>query len=177
MGVLTEKQELFVLEYLIDLNATQAAIRAGYSARSARNQANRLMTNDDIQEAIKKANSERLERIKVDSDHVLQRLIEIDSLDISDIFNDNGTVKPFSQWPKSWLRSVSNVDITEKLDEEGSSIIKKQIRRPDPLKAIELLGKHVAIQAFKDKVEHQQSDIKLVVNRPLSELLKEGSKK
>ena len=65
---LTPRQEMFVKEYLQDLNATQAALRAGYSKRTARSQGQRLLTNVDIAEAIQKAMAERGKRTEVEAD-------------------------------------------------------------------------------------------------------------
>lgn len=75
-GQLTPKQERFVEEYLKDLNATQAAIRAGYSAHTAEQQGPRLLGNVGIQEAIRVGQEARSKRTKIDADWVLRRLKE-----------------------------------------------------------------------------------------------------
>ncbi|MDG6310861.1 terminase small subunit, partial [Glaesserella parasuis] len=72
---LTDKQQRFVEEYLIDLNATQAAIRAGYSEKTARSIGQRLLTFVDIQEAIQEAQNKRAERVNVTQDDVLKGLL------------------------------------------------------------------------------------------------------
>lgn len=72
---LTAKQQRFVDEYLIDLNATQAAIRAGYSEKTARSQGQRLLTNVDIARVIKKAQSAISERNLVTQDDVIRGLL------------------------------------------------------------------------------------------------------
>lgn len=72
---LTAKQQRFVDEYLIDLNATQAAIRAGYSEKTARSQGQRLLTNVDIARVIKKAQSAISERNSVTQDDVIRGLL------------------------------------------------------------------------------------------------------
>lgn len=74
MPKLTPKQAAFVCEYLVDLNATQAAIRAGYSAKTARAQAARLLTKVNIQEAVVEGKAVRAERVEVDQDFVIKRL-------------------------------------------------------------------------------------------------------
>jgi phage terminase small subunit len=71
---LTQKQQRFVEEYLIDLNATQAVIRAGYSANSARQQASDLLTKPDIQEAVAALRQQQSERCKVTADEVISEL-------------------------------------------------------------------------------------------------------
>lgn len=68
---LNEKQRQFVREYLIDLNATQAAIRCGYSERTARQQGSRLLSNADIQAAVEQAKSARAEKTGISQEYVL----------------------------------------------------------------------------------------------------------
>lgn len=81
---LTPKRQLFVQEYLVDLNATQAAIRAGYSASAARLQGHRMITNDNIRKNIQKAMDERAERTGITADRVLEELALIGFANIAD---------------------------------------------------------------------------------------------
>lgn len=81
---LTAKQKAFVREYLVDLNATQAAIRAGYSKRSAYSTGQRMLKNDEVQKAIQKAQKRREERTEVTQDYVIAKLREIVEKDASD---------------------------------------------------------------------------------------------
>ena len=76
MKPLTPKQAAFVREYLVDLNATQAAIRAGYSKRTAKSQGQRLLTNVDVQRAIQSAITKRAEVVDITAEKVLVRLWE-----------------------------------------------------------------------------------------------------
>lgn len=99
--VLTDKQECFCLEYIKDLNATQAAIRAGYSEESARSIGYENLTKPDIQNRLTGLIDARNKRLEVDADYVLDRLVEIDQMDIADILNDDGTVKSIKSWPQS----------------------------------------------------------------------------
>lgn len=146
-----ERQIRFVEEYIKDLNATQAAIRAGYSKKTARSQGARLLTNVDIQNAIQEAKSERQERAKIDADYVLKRLVEIDQMDVLDIMDDQMKIRPVNEWPKVWRQYVTNLENLELSDGEGCF---KKIKWPDKVKNLELIGRHVAVSAFKDKVEH-----------------------
>jgi len=82
---LTAKQKKFVLEYLVDLNATQAAIRAGYSPKTANEQGARLLTNVSVQEAIQKAMSKREQRTEITQDMVLQRWWSIATADPNEL--------------------------------------------------------------------------------------------
>ena len=74
---LTEKQQRFVDEYLVDLNATQAAIRAGYSRKTANEQGARLLANVSIASAVKDAQTARAERVRVTSDWVLAQQVSL----------------------------------------------------------------------------------------------------
>lgn len=161
MANLTPKQQRFVEEYLIDLNATQAAIRAGYSEKTAGQIGEQNLKKLEIQKAIQEALQGRKERVQIDADYVLKRLVEIDQMDVLDIMDDDGNVKPLRDWPKIWRQYISNIETISMDDGEGWL---KKIKWPDKVKNLELLGKHVSVGAFKDKIEHDVSD-------PLKELL------
>ncbi|HBQ0420008.1 terminase small subunit [Klebsiella aerogenes] len=149
---LTDKQEMFCREYLVDLNATQAAIRAGYSDKTAQEQSSRLLSNVMVQNRISVLKSERNERVGVDAAYVLRRLTEIDQMDVLDVLLANGELKPVKDWPKVWRTTLSGMDVTE-LAGDSAGLLKK-IKWPDKVKNLELLGKHIDVQAFKEKVEH-----------------------
>ena len=74
---LTARQECFVEEYLIDLNATQAAVRAGYSAKTAHSCGPRLLANAGVAAAISAAKQERAEATKIDAEYVLRKLHQV----------------------------------------------------------------------------------------------------
>lgn len=151
MANLTPKQQRFVEEYLIDLNATQAAIRAGYSEKTANEIGAENLAKPSIAKAIQDALKERSERVRIDADYVLKRLVEIDQMDVLDIMDDDGNVKPLRDWPKIWRQYISNIETISVDDGEGWL---KKIKWPDKVKNLELLGRHVSVGAFKDKVEH-----------------------
>ncbi|PHS59306.1 MAG: terminase small subunit [Alteromonas sp.] len=163
---LTKKQELFVSEYLVDLNATQAAIRAGYSKKTACETGNENLRKPNIQDAISKAQNKRLEKNEVNADYVLKRLIEIDEMDVADILDDSGHIKAITQWPKTWRRTISGLDIQELMMGEVKTVLRK-IKWPDKVKNLELLGKHIDVQAFKEKREIEGE---LTVNNLIAEI-------
>lgn len=151
MANLTPKQQRFVEEYLIDLNATQAAIRAGYSEKTAKSIGQENLTKPDIQKAIEEAQNKRTEQTQIDAAYVLRRLVEIDQMDVLDIMDDQMKIRPVNEWPKVWRQYVVNLENLELSDGEGCF---KKIKWPDKVKNLELLGKHVSVGAFKDKIEH-----------------------
>ncbi|WP_289365928.1 terminase small subunit [Pantoea stewartii] len=151
MAKLTDKQELFAREYLKDLNATQAAIRAGYSEKTANEQASRLLANVNVQNFVASLKAERVEQTGIDAAYVLRRLVEIDQMDVLDILLPNGELKPIKDWPKTWRTTLSGMDVTEMSGDDPGFL--KKIKWPDKVKNLELLGKHVDVQAFKEKTE------------------------
>ena len=153
---LTAKQQRFIAEYLIDLNAAQAAIRAGYAVKGAKDQAYQLMQRPEVVAAIKEAIEARNQRVQVDADYVLNRLTEIDQMDLLDILDDDMSIKPLSKWPKVWRQSLSGFDIAEIFEGVGKERdlvgLMKKIKWPDKVKNLELLGKHVNVNAFREQV-------------------------
>ncbi|HCD7251453.1 TPA: terminase small subunit [Citrobacter farmeri] len=147
---LNDKQEMFCREYLVDLNATQAAIRAGYSEKTAQEQSSRLLSNVMVQSRIAELKADRNEQVGVDAAYVLRRLTEIDQMDVLDILLQNGELKPIKDWPKVWRTTLSGMDVVEMASAESAALLKK-IKWPDKVKNLELLGKHVTVQAFKEQ--------------------------
>ncbi|MDI9222135.1 terminase small subunit [Pantoea sp. EA-12] len=157
MTRLTPKQEMFCREYLIDLNATQAAIRAGYSKKTARASGCENLTKPNIAEQIARLKSGRNERTEIDADYVLRRLVEIDEMDVLDILKDDGGLKMVHEWPKVWRTTLSGLDVLTTVinfDETTTENILKKIKWPDKVKNLELLGKHIAVQAFREQATH-----------------------
>tara|TARA_Y100000780_G_scaffold112139_1_gene101292 strand:- start:604 stop:1167 length:564 start_codon:yes stop_codon:yes gene_type:complete len=173
------KKEKFIKEYVVDMNATQAAIRAGYSEKTAYSQGQRLLKNVEVLNAIATEQNKRLERTEVNADYVLKRLVEIDEMDVCDILSDDlSSFKPLSQWPKVWRRTISGLDLTELFegrgDEKEMTGILKKIKWPDKVKNLELLGKHIDIQAFKEKREFEGE---FTVNNLIAEISAESGDK
>lgn len=154
MAALTPKQALFVQEYLIDLNATQAAIRAGYSKRTAEDIGRQLLRKTPVAAAIAEAQKARAEKCEVNAAYVLNRLVEIDQMDVLDILKDDMGLKPVSEWPKVWRQYLSGFDVAEMFEGRGEDRdmvgLLKKLRWPDKVRNLELLGKHIGVQAFKD---------------------------
>lgn len=131
---LTPKQEAFVREYLIDLNGTQAAIRAGYSAKTANEQASRLLANVSVAAAIQAALDERAERTNITADYVINGIREV-------------AERCMVRAP---VMAGSGKDRAQAIDLEGRHVW--SFDAPGANKAFELLGKHLKL--FTEKVEH-----------------------
>ncbi|MFD1216406.1 terminase small subunit [Microbulbifer celer] len=159
---LTAKQQRFVDEYLIDLNATQAAIRAGYSEKTAAAVGAENLRKPHIAKLVAEAKRSRSERTKIDADYVLGRLVEIDQMDVLDIMADGGSLKPIKDWPKVWRQFIAGMDLAEIWDGRGEEReiigVLKKIKWPDKLKNLELLGKHIEVSAFREQVDHSSTD-------------------
>ena len=143
---MTKKQKRFVEEYLIDLNATQAAIRAGYSPDTAKSIGSENLTKPDIQARIAKAMAERSRRTGVNADRVIMELAKIAFVNASDVIDaDTATVKA-DALPED-TAAIQSVKV-KTFGEDG---LEREVKMADKLKALELLGKHLGM--FKDKVE------------------------
>lgn len=155
MDGLNHKQRRFIDEYLLDANATQAAIRAGYSARSAQVTSSRLLDDALILQALEEAQAVRSERTGVDADYLLKRLHEEIEADIADLYDEEtGDLLPLHQWPPVWRRGlVAGVEIETERDAEGVEVGRvKKLKLSDRVCRIEALGRHVSVNAFRENI-------------------------
>ena len=145
MAKLTAKQQRFCDEYLIDLNATQAAIRAGYSPKTAEQTASRLLTIVKVSDEIAREMAERSKRTGINQDRVVQELAKLAFVNIADVVDlDSATVKENATGED--LACIQSVKI--KPSEFGTE---REIKLYDKKASLELLGKHLGM--FKDKLE------------------------
>ncbi len=151
---LTDKQELFCREYIIDLNAAQASLRAGYSEKTAGVIGAENLSKPMIQARIAELMANRAESISIDAKYVLNRLVQIDQMDIADILNDDLSIKPLKDWPKSWRTTLSGLDLHSLASGENDISIIKKIKWPDKVKNLELLGRHVNVRAFEKEQDN-----------------------
>jgi len=155
---MTPKQERFVEQYLIDLNATQAAIRAGYSEKTANEQGAQLLKKPEIAAAIDAAKIARSDETKIDAAWVLIRLAKEAEADLADIFNAaTGDLLPVHEWPEIWRRGlVAGIDVEALFEGQGEDRKQigqtKKIKLSDRVRRIELIGKHIGVKAFETQV-------------------------
>lgn len=154
---LTAKVEAYCQEYIkCPENQTQAAINAGYSHKTAAKFASQNMRDERVKKRIAELMEERNKRNRVSADYVLMRLVEIDQMDVVDILNDEGSLKPIREWPKIWRTTLSGFDLSStimNMNEDSIETILKKIKWPDKVKNLELIGKHVDVNAFKERLE------------------------
>lgn len=154
---LTAMQEAYCQSYIkIPENQSQAAIDAGFSHKTAHVKASVMMRDERIQKRIAELMEERNRRTRVSADYVLMRLVEIDQMDVLDILNDDGSLKPIREWPKIWRTTLSGFDLSStimNMNEDAIETVLKKIKWPDKVKNLELIGKHVDVMAFKERLE------------------------
>jgi phage terminase small subunit len=154
---LTPKQFAFVEEYLKDLNATQAAIRAGYSAKTAGQIGEENLRKPEIANAIEAAKQERSKRTKIDADWLLTRLADEVDADIADLYDEStGTLKPVHKWPKIFRQGlVAGIDVNQlNIDDKTVGEVVK-IKLADRNAKLKMIGDHIGVQAFKQQLEHK----------------------
>lgn len=148
MAKLTEKQQRFVEEYLIDLNATQAAIRAGYKPSSARQVGTENMSKPSIRACIDQAIAERSKRTGINQDRVIRELARLAFVNASDVIDmDEAYIKCNAS--EDDTAAIASVKVKTIPTKEGDGV-EREIRLNDKLKALELLGKHLGM--FKDNI-------------------------
>ncbi len=171
---LTARQQRFVAEYLVDLNATQAAIRAGYSARNADKIGSQLLGKTGISAEIARAKEARNARTGIDADWVLRRLAQDATADLAEIYADNGGLKPVKEWPMAWrtglVVGVETVQERYGADAEGNPVFAtvRKVKLLDRSRLLEMIGKHIEVGAFRERVEHsgeiRTPELKLVLH-------------
>lgn len=153
--MLNEKQKRFVSEYIIDLNAKQAAIRAGYSPKGAEPQASRLLSNAKIQVEIAKAMEDRGKRTGITQDRVLAELSAIAFAKATDYVevDDDGSVKikPTAELTDEQKKAIASI-------KEGANGI--EIKLVDKTKALEMLSRHLGL--FNDKLNVNVEAIEII---------------
>ena len=143
---MTGKQKRFIEEYLIDLNATRASIRAGYSPATAKDIGCENLKKPMIRRHIAQAMAERSRRTGINADQVVIELAKIAFANIGDVIDlQTGEIK--TELLPEDSASIQSVKV-KTFGEDG---LEREIKMADKLKALELLGKHLGM--FKDKVE------------------------
>jgi len=156
---LTPIMEDFCHQYLAcNFNGAEAAAACGSTGKNLAQIAFGWLQIPEVKARIEALKAERNARVDVNADYVLSRLIEIDKMDVLDIITDDMAFKPVTDWPVVWRQFISAVDIAEIQeghgDERAMIGMLKKIKWPDKIKNLEMIGKHVSIQAFSDRVTH-----------------------
>lgn len=164
---LSDKQKRFCEEYLIDFNGTQAAIRAGYSKKTAKEQSSRALTLVNVQEHIAFMQRQTSEKLNITKERVLNEYAKIAFSDIRNLFNEEGALVDITKLDDNSAGAVSSVKSSEEWgeDKHGNRIVVgnlKEVKVFDKIRALQDLGKHLGL--FKE--DNDQS--KPVVNNIIS---------
>jgi len=144
---LTRLQKAFALNILDKENMSQreAYIRAGGTAKTETtidSGACELLTNPKVDAFIRSVREAAVEKVGIDAAYVLKRLAAIEEMDMSDIYDEKGVLKPIHSWPKIWRQMVKEVNMK-------TGVVKFY----DKTRVLELMGKHVGVRAFAELVE------------------------
>jgi phage terminase small subunit len=152
---LTKKQELFVAEYLVDLNATRAAISAGYSVKSADCQASQLLANPKVSEAIAAKHGKRLSSLEITADRVLQEIAKLAFCDPANFFEADGSLRHIQDLDQNTRMAIAGLEVAELFEGTGEQKhcygLLKKIKIADKRSSLELLGKHLKL--FSDAAQ------------------------
>jgi phage terminase small subunit len=147
--MLSPKQQRFVAEYLKDSNATQAAIRAGYSRKTAGSQGHDLLKKPEIAAAVKL----KVEQVAMEADEVLERLSDIASSDLGDIFDKDGNMLPLHEIPAQVRRAIASFET----ETNALGVTTTKVKFWDKPATLGLLGRHHKL--FTDRLEvEEQAD-------------------
>ncbi len=154
-----QRHERYALALAKGMNCNEAYQSAGYSKN--RGNATRLKANEAVKTRVLELQSQISEKATVDAVWLLDRLAEEADADVADIFDGSGALRPITEWPAIWRRGlISGIEI----DESGRVI---KVRLSDRIKRLELIGKHVSVQAFKDQLD---VNVSLSVDAAISRL-------
>ncbi len=152
---LTPKQARFVDEYLVDLNATAAARRAGYSARTAHSIGEENLRKPEIQEAVQARMKDRQNRTEITADRVLKELARVAFFDPRKLFNPDGSPKPINELDDDTAAALAGMDVLEEFDGSGKDRVfvgyTKKYKVSDKNTALTNAMRHLGL--LKDKVE------------------------
>lgn len=172
---LTPKQARFVSEYLVDGNATRAAIAAGYSERSAAVSGSKLLKDPRIEPLIRERQKRTAEKLEITAERTLQELAKIAYHDPGAFFDENDNLVAISKLGPNERASLEGFEVLDKPLGEGKRFLLTKIKKADRIRALEILGKHQRLfgdSSFSAEVDTgpgglgPDSAIKIVLVRP-----------
>ena len=151
---MTRKQERFVAEYLTDLNATQAALRAGYSAKTAAQQGHENLRKPEIAQAIAANKAQQLASLGLSAERVLDELRRLAFSDVRQLFDAEGRLKPVTALAPDDAAAIASVEVVIKnaaAGDQHTDTVHK-IKFWDKVRSLEMLAKHFAL--LTERLEH-----------------------
>jgi phage terminase small subunit len=145
------KQEQFAREYLIDRNAKEAAIRAGYAVSGAAVRGHNLLKLPHVRAIIQQRMDERAVRADVKADDVLREIMKLAFGNIKTLFRDDGSLIPPHELPEEVAAFISGLKVKTLSSGEDNVVMQYEYKLADKKASLELLGRHMKL--FTDKVE------------------------
>ena len=153
-GKLTPKQARFVAEYLVDLNGTQAAIRAGYAPKTANRTASDLLSKSDISALISERKAKQLEKADLTATRVLEEIRRLSFADLRTLFDEQGNLRPIHELTAEQAACIASLEVVKRNltagDGHTDTVIKLKVW--DKTRSLEMLAKHFGL--LVEKVEH-----------------------
>lgn len=153
--ILNDRQNAFIREFLVDMNASQAYIRAGYSPKGAGQSGYKLLNNPEIQKALTKLIQERAEKTEITAERVLTEIGHLAFFDPSDLFNEDGTLKPVKAMPAPIRRCIAAIEVQEMYEGIGDDRklvgYLKKVKLASKEGGLTLAGKHLRL--FSEQLE------------------------
>lgn len=176
MAKLRAKQQAFVNEYVVDKNATQAAIRAGYSQKTAYSIGHENLSKPEIAEAIETALAKLAEKTAITAERVLSELGKIGFVDIRKLFTPSGQLVELTELDDDTAAAVSSIEVVTKVvpgSEDAETGLKDvehvhKIKLWDKRAALVDLGKHLGL--FVERHEHTGKDGGPIEYREMSDM-------
>lgn len=169
MAKLTDKQDQFCREYLIDLNATQAAIRAGYSEKTAGSIGDENLKKPEIQNFISELKAQRSERTEITAEMVLKELAKIGFSNIQDYIGADNSTNDLSTIDKNKAAAISGIKVTS-VSGEGYEKTTVEFKLHDKIAALEKIAKHIGF--FEKDNSQQKGNTINLTNLTYDELLR-----
>lgn len=152
---MNDKQRRFVAEYLVDLNATEAAKRAGYSAKTAHSQGSRLLEDAEIRQAVADGKARQLASADLTAARVLEEIRRLSFSDLRGMFDAQGNLRPIHTLTAEQAACIGSLEVVKKNitagDGEVDTVIK--IKTWDKTRSLEMLAKHFGL--LVEKVKHE----------------------
>lgn len=164
------KQERFCREYVIDLNGTQAAIRAGYSEKTANEQAAQLLAKLSIKNKIKELQNKIQERTEITADMVVNELAKIGFSNVQDYISSGNEIADISKVDKKKAASVGAIETVTKTRTVGETEVTEtttKFKLYDKVKALEQLGRHLGI--FEKDNSQKERTVQVNINKKIIE--------
>lgn len=147
---LNPKQAAFVREYQVDLNATQAAIRAGYTKRTAYAQGHRLLKHAEVQAHLAAAQVKRADKLELRADDVLRELMRIGFADLGEVVDEQNRLKPLHELAPEVRRAIASVKVMQVGTKDAPATV-TEVKLWDKPASLTALGKHLKL--FVDRLE------------------------